>query len=323
MTNLPYFDADEVRTLLPYDRAVLALESALQNDVDPEEDGPRLFSPAPNGEFLLMPAQGGAFSGVKALTIAPENPARGLEKIQGLYVLYSSDTLAPAAVLEGASLTAIRTPAVALLAVSRIAAAVKTPEQQLPESPRILVFGAGVQAIGHVAAAHALYPSARFEIIGRSPERVAQLIAQFPELDIVDRGSGHAADRDAAVSEADVILCTTTSTTPLFDGSLVRDNAIVAAVGTHGLDARELDDALVARSDIVVEGRKSARTENGNLSTALSDADWENTPPANLKDLVAGRFVRTPGRPACYTGVGMSWEDLICAAAVFTEGRSA
>lgn len=319
MNNLPYFSADEVRALLPYDRAVQTLERALLGDVDPEEDGPRLFSPAPNGEFLLMPAQGGAFSGVKALTVAPENPARGLEKIQGLYLLYSSDTLAPAAVLEGASLTAIRTPAVALLAVSRIAAAAATPEQQLPESPRILVFGAGIQAIGHIAAAHALFPSARFEVVGRDPQRVAQLITRFPGLDIVDRG----AERDAAVSEADVILCTTTSTTPLFDGALVRDSAIVAAVGTHGLDARELDDALVARADIVVEGRKSARAENGNLATALSAADWENNPPANLKDLVAGRFTRSPGRPVCYTGVGMSWEDLICAAAVFTEGRSA
>ncbi|QIK64289.1 ornithine cyclodeaminase family protein [Leucobacter viscericola] len=315
MNNLPYFNADEVRAALPYDRAVRALEEGLQGGVNPEEDGPRLFSPAPDGEFLLMPAQGNDFSGVKALTVAPNNPARGLEKIQGLYILYSSDTLAPAAVLEGSSLTAIRTPAVTLLAVSRIAAM----DDSFPDAPRMLVFGAGIQAAGHIAAAHALFPSAEFAVIGRSAERVASLRAQFPDLEITDRG----ADRDAAVREADVILCTTTSTSPLFDGSLVCDTAIVAAVGTHGLDHRELDDALVSRADIVVEGRKSARAENGNLSTALSDEDWERRPPANLKDLVTGGFVRTPGRPACYTGVGMSWEDLICAAAVFTKGQSA
>lgn len=316
MKNLPYFNADQVEAALPYDRAVRALETALRGSVDPEEDGPRLFSPAPDGEFLLMPAQGAAFSGVKALTVAPNNPARGLEKIQGLYILYSSDSLTPVAVMEGASLTAIRTPAVTLLAVSHLAAA---SGSTFPEHPQILVFGAGIQAAGHIRAAHALFPSARFEVIGRSPERVAQLIAQFPELRITDRG----ADRDGAVREADVILCTTTSSTPLFDGSLVSDTAIVAAVGTHGHDLRELDDALMSRADIVVEGRKSAQTENGNLATLFSAADWQNHPPANIKDLVNGNFTRTPNRPACYTGVGMSWEDLICAAAVFTEGRPA
>jgi ornithine cyclodeaminase len=121
------------------------------------------------------------------------------------------------------------------------------------------------------------------------------------------------------VREADVILCATTSSTPLFDGALVRDSAIVAAVGTHGRELRELDDALVSRADLVVEGRASARAENGNLTTALSEADWQTRPPANLKDLVTGGFNRAAGRPACYTGVGMSWEDLICAAAVFTK----
>lgn len=314
MSTLPYFSADAVRAALPYDRAVLALEAALRNGVNPEEDGPRLFSPAPNGEFLLMPSQGQTYSGVKALTVAPNNPSRGLEKIQGLYILYASDSLAPVAVLEGATLTAIRTPAVTLLAVTHMAAAAPTGDE-LPEHPRFLIFGAGIQAAGHLHAARTLFPKAQFEVIGRSPERVARLLAQFPGLGIVDRG----ADQEAAVREADVILCTTSSRTPLFDGALVRDGAIVAAVGTHGRGLRELDDALVSRADIVVEGRASARAENGNLATVFSDTDWETRPPTNLKDLVTGGYTRTPGRPACYTGVGMSWEDLICAAAVFTE----
>lgn len=322
MTNTPqtidFFSAEEVRELLSFETAIGALEAALAGGLSPEDDGPRLFADAPNGEFLLMPAQSAEYSGVKALTIAPENPARGLEKIQGLYLLYSSDTLAPVAVMEGSCLTAIRTPAVTLAAVRHLARL--APEgAKLGTDPRILIFGAGTQAVGHIQASLVDFPDATFEIVGRRPERVQALIDALAS----DPATAHvpvsaAADTAAATAAADIIILTTTSLTPVLDGSLVGANAIVAATGTHGLDAREVDDMLVRRADLAVEGRGSARRENGNLATALSDTDWAEQPPANLQDLVRGYFTRTLGKPAFYTGVGMSWEDLVCASAVFS-----
>lgn len=317
MSSLPYFDADAVRAALPFARAIRAIEEGLLGGVDPEEDSPRLFSPAPDGEFLLMPAEGAELSGLKALTVAPGNPARGLAKIQGLYLLYSSDTLAPVAVLEGASLTAIRTPAVTLTALRHLARASR-PDARPPARPEILIFGAGVQAAGHIEAALVDFPAARFGVVGRRPENVAALIDRFPQLDLRDRGN----DRDTAVREADIVICATSAESPLFDGALVRDEALVAAVGTHGQHLRELDDRLVRRADLVVEGRASARRENGNLASALGPDDWaSDAAPANLAELVRRGMTRRAGRPALYTGVGMSWEDLICAAVVFAEGR--
>lgn len=316
--SVEFFSADEVRELLSFETAIKALEVALRDGLSPESDGPRLFADAPNGEFLLMPAQSGTFSGVKALTIAPENPERGLEKIQGLYLLYSSDTLAPIAVMEGSCLTAIRTPSVTLTAVRHLAR-LAPAGAELGTDPRILVFGAGTQAIEHIRAALVDFPDATFEVIGRRPERVAAMIAELGARAATAGVSVVApADHDGAVSAADIIILTTTSTSPVFDGSLVGANAIVAATGTHGLDAREVDDALVRRADVVVEGRGSARRENGNLATTYDDAAWESAPPANLQDLVLGNFTRTSDRPAFYTGVGMSWEDLVCASAVYT-----
>ena len=314
--SLPYYDADAVLAALPFERAIRAIEEAVRDDVDPELDGPRLFAPVPDGEFLLMPAQSAKYSGLKALTLAPNNPARGLEKIQGVYVLYSSDTLAPVALMEGSSLTAIRTPAVAISAV-RLLARAAAPGDELPESPRVLVFGVGTQGRSSILAARAAFPTARFEVVGRRPERIRQLRDDLAAegIDIA-----HRQDVDAAVSEADIIICATTASTPLFDGSLVKPGAIVAAIGTHGHDARELDDALVSRADIVVEGRGSAERENGNLHTCFDEADWRERPPANIRDLVRGEVVRRAGHPAVYTGVGMSWEDLVCAIVVFEEG---
>lgn len=325
--ELPYFSADRVSAFLPLGRAMDALGDALKSErgIDPEQDGPRLFSPAPGGEFLIMPSQGARFSGIKALTVAPENPARGLQKIQGIYVLYTSDTLSPAAVMDGASLTAIRTPAVTVAAL-RWLAEISPPGDELPANPRILVFGAGVQAEAHIRAASLAFPDASFEVVGRSSERLQALITCLAEAQETRGRIVRAVEADgidAAVRTADIIICVTTASAPLFDGALVRDGAIVAAAGTHGRDLREIDDALVARSDIVVEARDSARRENGNL-VSLDEPSWSGAyRPTNLRELARGEMARTAGRPAFYTGVGMSWEDLVCAAAVFEAAEHA
>lgn len=309
--RLPYYDAETVHEVLTYERAMDALEESLRGGLDPEADGPRLFADAPGGEFLLMPASSSRYAGLKALTVAPDNPARGLEKIQGVYVLYSADTLAPVALMDGASMTVIRTSAVSISAVRQLAAL--APDDVGP-APRILVFGAGSQAAGHIRAAHVSFPGARFEVVGRRPERVAALASDLAGdgITITDR----TADGEAAVPGADIIVCVTTASGPIFDGALVSSHAIVAAAGTHGRDMRELDDGLVGRADIVVEGRASARAENGNL-VSLTDAQLAGTP--NLADLARGHVQRTPGRPVVYTGVGMSWEDLVCASAIHEE----
>ncbi|WP_426998104.1 ornithine cyclodeaminase family protein [Pseudarthrobacter sp. N5] len=310
--SLPYFDAAAVRAAAPWTTAIAALERALLDGVDPEEDSPRLFSPAPGGEFLLMPAVGRSYSGVKALTVAPGNPARGLEKIQGVYLLVDSDTSSPLATMDGNELTAVRTPATTLLAVKHILAG--TPDGA-PVAPRVLVFGAGVQALNHLRAAHAVLPGASFAVVGQRPERVQALVTQLASEGIqVLPGS------TAELPEAEVVLCTTSSRTPLFDGGLVAPGAVVAAVGQHGLDAREVDGALVLRSDVVVEGRASAWREAGDLIPARSVEEWENICPVNLRELVRGELVRTPGRPCLYAGVGMAWEDLVTASVVYEGG---
>lgn len=310
--SVPYFDAAQIRAALPFDVAIAGMERALLDDVDPEVDSPRLFSPAPGGEFLMMPTNATPMTGLKVVTIAPGNPAKGLEKIQGLYVLFDSDSLSPVALMDGTELTAIRTPAATLTAVKHLTAA----DPDFPAEPKILIFGAGIQALNHVRAARTVYPGARFRVAGRTASRVEALIQQLADEGVeVTQGS------PADVAHQDIVLCVTSSSTPVFDGNLPADHAVVASVGQHGLEAREVDETLVLRSDVFVEGRESSWRESGNLAQARSADQWREMAPANVRDLVAGEFTRTIGRPALYTGVGMAWEDLIMATVVYEAAR--
>lgn len=314
MTAIPFLTGPDIAALATEADAVAVLADALTSGrVDPEDDGPRLFAPAPGGEFLIMPTGSPTWSGVKLVTVAPENPARGKPKIQGLYALVDSADLSPTVLMDAVELTLIRTPAVTVLAVQHLLAAGGPRTQgRLP----VVVFGTGPQAERHLRCLAQVAGPVDAAVIGRRRTAAAEFAGRCAAPGLSVR-VGEPED----VKTAAVVICATSSSTPVLDDALVPDDAVVAAVGAHGLDRAELPPALIRRSDVVVEGRASAMRESGNLLNARSAEEWAELPPANLADLVTGRFERRPGRPAVFSGVGMSWEDLVVATALYERHR--
>jgi ornithine cyclodeaminase/alanine dehydrogenase-like protein (mu-crystallin family) len=152
-------------------------------------------------------------------------------------------------------------------------------------------------------------------VIGAGPQgeaHAAALQAEFvPEsVEFVDPRSGGGAA--AAIARAGVVCCVTTAREPLFDGSLVADDALVIAIGSHEPDARELDSQLVRRADLVVESRISAFREAGDLILAKLGRDDVIT----LAELVAAPIAVDNRRPRIFKATGMSWEDNVVAALV-------
>jgi ornithine cyclodeaminase len=137
----------------------------------------------------------------------------GEPRIQGVCVVFDAQTLAPVALVDGIALTNARTPAVSALAVRALAA---------PDARRLLVFGRGPQAHGHVEAIKAVRPIERVDMVGRD-----------------------GADVDELVAAADVVCCATTAREPLFDGSLVADHATVV-VESRASALREAGDVIGA-----------------------------------------------------------------------------
>jgi 1-piperideine-2-carboxylate/1-pyrroline-2-carboxylate reductase [NAD(P)H] len=305
--TLPYIDAAQLQELLRPAIAVAALEEALRGGLDPELDSPRLFAPLDAGEFLLMPAQSARYAGIKVATVAPGNPAKGHPKIQGTYLLLDKATLAPLAAMDGAELTLIRTPAVTVMAIKALLAL-----RGADSAGSVVVLGTSLQADRHIEALAAVCGIESLVVVGRRHEAAQALADKYAGQGMVAR-AGSVDD----IAGADTIICATSSQVPVFDGNLPSDSAVIAAIGSHGLDAREIDPVLARRADAVVEGRASALREAGDLIPARSAAEWEQRGLATLSDLMSGRFAPAVGRPLLYTGVGMAWEDIVVAGRAF------
>lgn len=302
MNGLPFVDGDEVRRRIDPDRARTLIEGALKAGFDPAEDPARAHADAGAGHLLLMPSTLGDWVGVKVASVAPDNPALGLPRIQAVYVLMDAKTLTPRTLVDGVSLTSLRTPATSAVAADHLAG---------PDASRLVVFGSGPQAVEHVVAMARIRGLGDVRMVGRTPHKVEAALAGLAE-----RGITAEAGTRADVADADIVVCATSSAEPLFDGSLVRDGACVVAMGSHEIDRRELDSALMGRAQVVVEERGSALRECGDVVLAVEEGALSADDLVGLAPLVRGEVARRTDRPNVFKGSGMSWQDLAVAVGV-------
>lgn len=301
--QLPQLSAEEVRARVSPERARRAIEKVLLNGFDPAVDPQRVQTKAGAGHLLLMPSTIGPMVGIKVASVAPGNPDRGLPRIQATYVLMDAATLTPLAIMDGAALTELRTPANSAMAVDKMA---------IPGAERLVVFGTGPQAIGHTVAVTLVRPLSQISIVGRYPGDAEAAVEVLEEKGITAR-VGSKED----IEPADIVVCATSSPEPLFEGELVRNEACVVAIGSHEPDRRELDGCLLRRAQVVVEDKATALRECGDIVMALQEGHLAPNELVGLADMVRGEVRVAADRPRVFKGSGMSWQDLAVAACVF------
>jgi ornithine cyclodeaminase/alanine dehydrogenase-like protein (mu-crystallin family) len=265
VTQLPWFAAAQIAEVFSMRDAIDVLERTLADGFDPADDPARSVVEVAHGQLLLMPSE----------------------------AALDAETLTPTALLDGIALTSLRTPAMSAVAARYLAAR---------DCTRLVVFGAGPQAVGHVAAIRSVRGVDDVVIVGRDQARAQALAAR------INARTGTPGD----VATADIVVCATTATQALFDGALVRSNACVIAVGSHQPQVRELDATLMRRADVVVEDRVTALREAGDV--ILADLVIDDL--IAISDVVTGAADLAGDRPRVFKSVGMAWEDLAVAAAI-------
>ena len=267
--------------------------------------------------LLLMPCwQTSAVSGVKIVNVVPGNADRDLSSIQSSYLTFDGVTGAPTAVMDGNTLTAVRTACVGALGARLLAR---------QDSRVLLVIGTGAVGSQLPLAYTAALPS--LEVVYVASGRVAKaealvalLVEKGMDARVVGDGEG---DLEAAVNEADIISCATPATAPLFPRSWVSPGTHIDLIGSFTPEMREVDDQTVADADVYID-TPVALEEAGELVQALaSGAIQDSHIKGDLASLcsapVPPSHSRDPSGITLFKAVGSGVSDLACARLVLHQ----
>lgn len=264
---------------------------------------PKIDVPGKGFSLAMLAWMPGHPISLKTVNVFHDNAARGLESHQALISLFDSDTGMPIAVLDGGSITGIRTAAAAVLSV-RLAAR--------PDARIATVVGSGVQAREHVRLLHLARDFDEIRVYARSPAAAQRTAAESPKGRVV-------ADLETAVRGADVVCLTTSSETAVIDADWLATGAHVASVG-FAPPGSELPLSLVETSRIMVEAKAAfLPAPVGCAELAGRDA----TSAVEIGEVLLGR---KPARTSAseitlYKSMGNAMEDMVVAALAYAEAR--
>ena len=242
---------------------------------------------------------------VKAATVFPGNPARGLPMVGGAASLMSDDDGSLSAVIDFALLTRWKTAADSLLAARRLAP---------PRVARILIVGAGTVGASLVAAYAAAFPEARIAVWNRTPAG-AERFAKDHSVEVCH-------DLATGCADADIVSCATMATDPVLRGDWLRPGQHIDLIGAYRPDMREADDEALVRSRLFVDSRDTTVAHIGELKDPISrGVIGADDVVADFYDLDG--FHRAPEDITLFKNGGGAHLDLMTAAYILDCVRAA
>jgi alanine dehydrogenase len=238
----------------------------------------------------------------KLVSVFPRNVA--LPTHQALVCCFAPGTGEPLAVMDGASITAIRTAAGTALATRLLASGA---------TPVVSVIGTGVQGRSHALALARLPGVETVKVAGRDPSRAARLVEELRAGGV--NGVVAAPSVEEAVRSAEVVCLCTHAGSPVMRREWLKAGAHVNSVGFNSAGEGEVDAATVREARVVVESRASALAEPPAGAVELRQLD---AGVAEIGEVLTGT---EPGRTdgdqiTLYKSVGVAVQDAAAAALV-------
>lgn len=297
-----FLQESDVRELLDMELAIDIVEEAfLKMSEGLASNVPRQRAHSP-GIYLHTMSAAAEYLGLvgwKSYTTT----AAGARFLVGVYSQTDGSLLA---LIEADYLGQLRTGAASGVATSYMAR---------PDSKVVGLFGTGLQARTQLKAICTVRDIEIVEVYSRNEQRRCAFADEMSEYCNTRVVAVHTPEEAAA--EKDIVLCASTSRTPLFDGRVLDEGTHINAIGSNFLEKTELDVTTIQRADIIVcDSIAQCRLEAGDFTAALENGatDWQLM--HELSDVVSGR---TPGRASpeqitLFKSVGLAIEDLALAA---------
>ena len=274
-----------------------------------------------DGVFLFMPsyAPGLEAAALKVVNVFPGNREKGLMTIPAQVLLFDGATGYALALLDGPTVTQLRTGAVSGAAFDLLARR---------DCRKGALFGTGAEAADQLEAMLTARTLEEVSIYSPNPAHCAAFTRRM-ERELARYGVPlrAAESPEACIEDADLIITATSSAVPVFDGSRVKPGATVSCIGTFEPDKQELDPALLPRaSKIICDSKEAVLSESGDLLLPIRDGLITPEDIAgSLGDVLNGTI---PGRETddeiiVFKSVGIAAQDLAAAKVIYDKAISA
>ena len=311
--NLPFYDEANVKASILMPDAIHAMRNAfiaLSNGSAIVPNRINLPMEDQNALHLSMPAyiKGGEYNTIKLVDVHFDNPQKGLPLINGVILVMNAKKGDPLALIEGKSVTALRTGAGTGLATDLLAR---------KNSKRAIIFGTGAQAKTQIDAIRCVRNLTSIIVIGKSEEKTIKFCNSFDSI----IQPGEMSD----LKNADIICTATTSKTPLFNFEDIKAGVHINAIGAHQADTRELDTSLIQKSKVYIDQLSSSQIEAGDLIIPINEGkyNWNNI-EGELGELIdekiAGRT--SEDEITIFNSIGNAVQDLVIASMVFEKNQT-
>ena len=296
--DVPFFSGAAVEAAVPPERALEAVRDAFVAYARGEWTmPPKVYVPAyPAGDFRAMPALGGGHSLLKWVTSFPGNPREGLPTVMGLVLVSDASNGVLRAVLDAASVTALRTGAAAVLAA-------ETVGRESAESAAVI--GAGVNGR---AAARTFLARGRRVALWDVDESRARVVAD-------ELGADVAASREEALA-ADVVVTVTPGREVLLGEGSLRPGQHASLMGADGPGKQEIDVRELARVHVFCDDWEQA-SHNGDLVHAVDAGVLSRDDVTELGAVLTGDAAgrRSDDEVTVFDSTGLAIQDLAIALA--------
>ncbi|OXT18012.1 ornithine cyclodeaminase [Bacillus sp. OG2] len=273
----------------------------------PEHEASALYMPC------AMPSAGKSV--VKAVTIFPHNPSIGKKTTQGVILLSDARNGDHLALLNASYLTSLRTGAISGVATAHLAR---------EDARTVAVIGCGAMAEEQLQAVLEVREISSAILYNRTKEKAEKFAPKIKELcPDFDGTITISGDADSAAAEADIIICATRSSTPVFSGKALNPGTHINGVGSYQPHMQEVgEETLLKCSKIVADTIEGVKEEAGDLIIPANSGTWSfDQLHGELGELAAGQI---SGREndqeiTFFKSVGTAYFDLAIASAVYQK----
>ncbi|HLO28201.1 MAG TPA: hypothetical protein VK249_03645 [Anaerolineales bacterium] len=304
--------ADDIRKALPMNEAIEAMKkayAAFSNGTAVVPLRTRLAIPNSEALSLFMPAYVHTADipalAVKVVSLFPTNPMRGLAYIQAAVLVLDPESGYATALLEGSSLTAIRTGAASGAAIDLLARR---------DSKIAAIFGAGAQGRSQLEAACTARAIKTAVIFDADLNKAKAFAEEMKGRGPVTQDIQIAKSAKEAIENADIVCTATTSLKPVFDDRDLKAGTHISAIGSYTPEMQEVPAETLQRAKVFVDSRAASLEEAGDLLQPIHAGLFDESHIwGEIGELVLGRI---PGRQSqeeitYFKSVGIAVQDAI------------